>query len=202
MLNCHNHYVAATNIISKNKCIEIINWGLKHGKREVAKTFADGGPDNKSEDFRGAAGIFWIRKQEYSEIFLNAVKDINENLWKLNLTFCEPLQLSVYDPGHFYHWHVDSFIKPEDPFNLGTKTVRKLSFSVSLNDKNLNYKGGDLQIFNRITHENKVDFATIKELHSAGSIAVFPSAKDHRVTKITEGRRYSLVGWVHGPPFV
>lgn len=201
MLNCLNHYAAATNVISKDKCIEIINWGLKHGKRETPKTFADGGPDNSSADFRGATGIFWIRKKEYSDIFLNAVTEINKKLWNLDLTFCEPLQLSVYDPGHFYHWHVDSFHNPTDPFGLGTKTVRKLSFSVALNDKSLNYEGGDLQIFERITHANKVDFTTVQELHTAGSIVVFPSAKDHRVTKITKGRRYSLVGWVHGKPF-
>lgn len=38
-------------------------------------------------------------------------------------------------------------------------------------------------------------------LMKQGSIVIFPSFVTHKVSPVTEGIRYSLVGWVHGPPF-
>ena len=34
-----------------------------------------------------------------------------------------------------------------------------------------------------------------------GTAVLFPSFIQHRVTEITRGTRYSLVGWVNGKPF-
>jgi len=34
-----------------------------------------------------------------------------------------------------------------------------------------------------------------------GTLIAFPSHTLHEVTPITEGRRYSLVGWITGKPF-
>ena len=36
---------------------------------------------------------------------------------------------------------------------------------------------------------------------AAGSVIVFPSCMEHRVTPITKGTRYSVVCWFVGPPF-
>ena len=37
---------------------------------------------------------------------------------------------------------------------------------------------------------------------SSGSVIVFPSSVEHRVSPVTKGTRYSLVTWFVGPPFV
>jgi PKHD-type hydroxylase len=39
-------------------------------------------------------------------------------------------------------------------------------------------------------------------LNKTGSVIVFPSDTEHRVTPVTKGIRYSLVAWFLGPPYV
>ena len=54
------------------------------------------------------------------------------------------------------------------------------------------YKGGDLQL---IDEENQMYLAPKKR----GSIIIFDSRIRHRVRRVTEGERRSLVGWITGP---
>ena len=54
------------------------------------------------------------------------------------------------------------------------------------------YEGGELVI---CEHE---DADPVKAI---GSVIVFPSFLEHQVRKIVKGERWSLVAWVHGPPF-
>jgi PKHD-type hydroxylase len=97
--------------------------------------------------------------------------------------FGEPLQFTQYlGPGHHYDWHKD--------LGSGQYSIRKLSITVQLSDES-KYAGGDLEFFGS-------DTATPR---SRGTVVVFPSYEVHRVTPIKSGTRYSLVGWVSGPPF-
>lgn len=94
----------------------------------------------------------------------------------------EPGQVAIYpaDSTGQYDWHLDI-----GPSNLG----RKLSISIPLNSPE-EYKGGEL-MFNygqSVTQEQQ-----------CGSAIVFPSYVLHKVSPVTEGARYSLVSWAHGP---
>lgn len=117
-------------------------------------------------------------------------------------------QYTVYDKGEFYNWHIDqgisSFYKPEhnnahgfteevikDEIIPKGELVRKLSFSLQLSDED-EYKGGDLQIMD----ESESMYEVPKK---KGLLVCFDSRARHRVTKVTSGRRKSLVGWVVGP---
>ena len=93
------------------------------------------------------------------------------------------IQYSLYKPGYFYHWHTDSFFENDN--------CRKLSFSVQLSNYD-EYKGGDLQF---VDDEGKLYVAP----KTQGTIIIFDSRLRHRVKKVTEGERRSLVGWVMGP---
>jgi len=98
--------------------------------------------------------------------------------------FTEGFQFTEYNaPSGYYGKHVDSM------FN---GTVRKLSFVLQLSDPK-DYEGGELQI-----HLCGTPDVMKKE---QGTLIVFPSPTLHEVTPITEGRRYSLVGWITGKPF-
>ena len=66
---------------------------------------------------------------------------------------------------------------------------RKLSISIQLTDPS-EYEGGDFEFQNI---ENPCNFRT------QGSVLVFASHQVHRVTKISKGKRNSLVGWMEGP---
>ena len=102
--------------------------------------------------------------------------------WNYNLTNTEEIQLGKYYNGGFYGWHNDSNIISENP--------RKLSFTLLLNDSS-EFKGGKLEF------KNEKEQPTLEQ----GTIIVFPSFIEHRVTPVTSGERYSAVTWMHGPNF-
>jgi len=89
-----------------------------------------------------------------------------------------------YGKGGHYDWHTD----------LGNKVChRKLSFSLQLSDPK-DYEGGDIEWIG-----SNVDKEAIRQ---KGVITVYPSFLPHRITKVTKGTRYAIVGWIHGPTFI
>jgi PKHD-type hydroxylase len=106
--------------------------------------------------------------------------------WGYTLSRQEATQIGRYkstDEGH-YNWHIDS-TTPVDGMQ------RKLSISILLSDPS-EFEGGELQ-FKGIEDQ--------KILTKQGSIVVFPSFIEHRVTPVTKGVRYSAVTWASGPSF-
>jgi PKHD-type hydroxylase len=106
--------------------------------------------------------------------------------WGFNLGTQESTQIGRYkstDEGH-YDWHMDAFA-PQNGIQ------RKLSISILLSDPS-DFEGGELQ-FKGIEDQ--------KILTAQGSIVVFPSFIEHRVTPVTKGVRYSAVTWASGPSF-
>lgn len=102
--------------------------------------------------------------------------------------FVESLQLTHYraeNSGH-YEMHRD----------MGTRQMscRKLSLVVQLSEPD-SYEGGNLEILGIPGAEKRVS-----ETHR-GTVIAFPAYELHRVTRLTKGERWSLVAWVHGPPF-
>jgi PKHD-type hydroxylase len=96
------------------------------------------------------------------------------------------LQFTRYKEGEYYKWHTDTGSSPDT-------CCRKLSVSVQLSPETA-YEGGDLQ-FGLLDEEA----GTVSK--QQGSLIIFPSIIRHRVTPVTRGVRYSLVGWAVGPPF-
>ena len=106
--------------------------------------------------------------------------------WGFNLTGQQDTQIGRYkssDEGH-YDWHVDAFPPKEG-------IQRKLSCVILLNDAS-EFEGGQLQLKGM---EDKV------LLEKRGSIIVFPSFIEHKLTPVTKGVRYSAVVWSTGPSF-
>ncbi len=120
----------------------------------------------------------------------------------------ESMQYTVYGSGEYYGWHSDSDLsthyKPVRTGNRGTgeqiaqdfinencEKVRKLSFSLLLSDPE-DYRGGNLQL---IDESGKSYIAP----RQRGVIILFDSRTKHRVTKVTQGIRKSIVGWTVGP---
>ena len=59
--------------------------------------------------------------------------------------FLQPLQLTAYETGEFFDWHMD--------FHAGEISHRKLSVTVQLSDED-SYEGGDLQFMVNNRTEN------------------------------------------------
>ena len=79
------------------------------------------------------------------------------------------------DYDYFYDWHLDS--PPEGP--------RRLSLTLQLSDKT-EYEGGDLEF---------KEYTLNAEAYEKGSITMFDSYHEHRISPVEKGVRHSLVGW-------
>lgn len=115
------------------------------------------------------------------EFYTNAANKQGFAFNVYGLGTCQLARYSEEDQGK-YDWHVDSFSGFDMQFD------RKLTCVIFLSDPDT-YEGGALQISYR-----SEDFKLPK-----GSVIVFPSYELHRVTPVTRGVRYSLVGWAEGP---
>ena len=121
-------------------------------------------------------------------IIANHIIKANNEVWRLDLTGFNMLndnpnilRYKAEENGH-YDWH----------FDYGAAfSNRKISFSIQLSDPS-DYDGGILEIAGMPPNE---------ETRKKGTIIMFPSYVRHRVTPVTRGTRYCIVGWVHGPHF-
>ena len=118
----------------------------------------------------------------------------------------ETLQYTHYKEGQFYSWHsdtaLDTYHKPQVRFasTVGRgqeemiqsgEYVRKLSFTLQLSDPT-DYRGGEVEFLDSEGQR----FLAPKQ---RGTMIVFDSRTRHRVRKVKEGTRKSIVGWVVGP---
>lgn len=121
----------------------------------------------------------------------------------------EGVNYLIYPPGHYYHWHQDqaitSCLRPttlpsvynstiQESLVINNQWIRKISFSLQLSSPD-DYTGGDLQFHNN--NFNKEGIITAPR--EKGSLILFDSRLPHRVTKVKEGTREAIVGWVLGP---
>lgn len=158
-------------------------------KLQSANVKNDHNPNAVNKDVR-ITNIMWLDDMEailpaYQKI-QNIIHQINNTRYKFNISMLEPLQYGEYNSneGGHYDWHYDTFLR--HPGN----NVRKLSFSIGLND---DYEGGELEFF---SSDGDIKYKTEK-----GKLIMFPSFISHRVNPVTKGTRKSIVGWVHGPNF-
>ena len=114
---------------------------------------------------------------------LKYIDAINQTYFKFDLNgmiIQDRLNLFEYNIGDKYDWHFD--------MGHDVLSTRKLSFSIQLSDEK-SYDGGNLEFLPSMS----CDF-----IRQKGTLCVFPSYWTHRVTEITQGTRYCIVGWVHG----
>ena len=171
--------------LSTKECEDIIEWG---NKQEMDPGTTVGTNNNyrivdtcKIPDDK----FGWLYDRLAKEILI-----INEMNYKYDLIgMLESINLLRYvvkkDVKGKYDWHID----------CGGKTLkmRKISAVVQLNDGN-EYNGCELQF------SNGGDPVPCNA-KSQGDLITFPSWKNHRITEIISGERYSLICWISGPPF-
>ena len=107
------------------------------------------------------------------------INDINDRYFNFDINQFEPLQFTSYD--------MDCTMG-----RLHKTASRKLSITIQLTD-GIDYQGGDLLLY--------PGSQAIKAPKGLGQLVCFPSFVVHEVTPVTQGTRYSLVTWVHGPLF-
>ena len=117
---------------------------------------------------------------------LELIRQANESRYHFDLSgfmnYDAPLVLE-YSKGCHYNWHID----------VGKSVPnRKLSYTIQLSKPD-EYEGGDLEFLGTDVKQ--------EAFRQQGVCIMFPSFLAHKVNKIKSGKRFSIVGWVHGPTF-
>ncbi len=170
----------AKNFLTAEECNKLI---ALTGKTDFVKGEAKS--DNGVTSIRNSKVIFMKPDPDNMWLFerLEAAMNHLNGAYKYDLLgFYEGVQIASYSNAGKYDWHID--------LGRGASTSRKLSMSIQLSDPDT-YEGGELEFGN-------VDQQTDRAI---GTLIVFPSFLQHRVTPITSGTRHSCVAWVHGEPF-
>ena len=176
----NNLFHIRENIVSDDFCNEIIENG-------EAKIFENGKVETDNNLSRSSK-VSWINDTKYKTPLSQFIQSANtESNWNFSLKEFEELQYTLYNVGDHYDWHHDCHNKPYE-----NKTIRKLSFTLCLNDE---YEGGNFNIWDADPRDTK-NLKTIKL--KKGEMLVFPSHLWHKVDKVTKGTRKVLVGWVVG----
>lgn len=179
----HNTFWLWEGVLSKEFCeaaLNEIDWSAAVEGTITAHNIID--PTKRRSD------VFWQHSmQPLGCVARTYAETANyEANWRYALENQEKTQITRYkstDEG-FYDWHMDA-----DAPHDGVQ--RKLSISILLNDAS-EFEGGILQ-FKGMEDRNV--------LTKRGSVIVFPSFIEHKVTPVTKGVRYSAVTWVSGPAF-
>jgi PKHD-type hydroxylase len=168
-----------TGIFSAEECQRIM--GLSGHRRQRAGAMMYARPNIRKST------IAWIDIQEDSEWLYEKVWNTFQavNRWfRFDLFgLVDEIQFARYSVGDGFGWHLDA--------GGGQTSTRKLSMSVQLCDDD-EYSGGDLEV---------CACPQLDPRRRRGTIIVFPSFLAHQVTPVTQGTRYSLVAWAHGPAF-
>lgn len=178
------------SIWTAEACEQVIDMGLKLPLEEGRIGFDD--PQN--DEYRKSY-IRWAYPQgDWVQVFeeiKNFFDQANRNAFGFDVDFIPSIQFTEYDgtEGGKYDWHTDVNWFDTRP------THRKLSMVIQLSDPSA-YEGGNLEIQPLMGSgpENE-------SLRERGSVIVFPSFLQHRVTQVTSGKRFSLVVWNEGPKF-
>ena len=172
-------YILFDKALSKEFCDFIIADTAWH---EADKAKVDRDNSSVKDDVSRITDILWQELYTPIGCVLQAYLAKANEVWNYNVHRMEKVQMSRYQVGGHYNWHIDS----KAPIN---DEQRKLSIVMLLND---NFEGGGLEIE---SHRGE------NVLKSQGDIVVFPSFLQHKVMPVTEGTRFTAVSWAYGPTF-
>ena len=165
---------------------------------EIPQHIASVGGESKTDNIQDtrSSTVKWIPKSSewdwLYERMLYLAEDANKALWNFDLISApEQIQYTEYHASEFghYNWHQDIMDGEQ-----GSK--RKVSITIQLSDSD-DYKGGDLEISTGGSTSGELG-SNIVCPRGLGVGVLFPSYMMHRVSKVTEGTRKSLVIWVGG----
>jgi|TARA_Y100000310_G_scaffold188929_1_gene188892 PKHD-type hydroxylase len=182
-----HRYYYRNKAISEKDCDEFID---KHKDAEFTKGLLNpNDPKNNEKVAYRNSKVHWLENNDLLVRTLwSHILEMNQNFWQLNIDGYQTAQLTKYDDGCYYEWHKDAF------YEYGR--TRKLTAVLQLS-KPEDYKGCELQLFYG-ADESEEEI----QIKGQGSIIMFKSDEWHRVTKLTEGTRYSLVLWAMGPQLI
>ena len=190
-MNFNNNYCAFKKGLPKEFCDKVLALTTHKNKASVS--------DNDTT--KRISNITWLDESWIYETLKPYIDKANKDSgWNLQWDYTEKAQLTEYEKGQYYTWHIDQLDKPygEKYGKDWQGKIRKLSVTVTLSDPE-DYEGGRLEFYTSTPYEQKV--ISCDQILDKGSLVVFPSFIWHQVTPITKGTRKSLVLWNLGYPY-
>ena len=176
-------------IFSPEQCQDTINIGHQQKQEEALVGHKDG-KAGKHDTKKRITTISWIpfsKMPEMYKLIEKTMKQVNGNHFGYEgMTITEPAQFTEYPKGGFYDWHMDAEVNCQFQ-----PPVRKISMTILLSPPH-EFEGGDLEF---MAEGNKPPNLI------QGQAIFFCSWIRHRVAKVKNGVRRSLVMWFGGPPF-
>ena len=163
--------------IPKTRCEEWLNILKKEVLLQDATTFS------KHDTTYRNTKIGWTDNPDIKNNLQAFLNEANRNVFNFDINYIPSIQFGEYGEGCLYEWHHDVDWESTKVYD------RKLSIAVQLTDSS-EYDGGDFE-FRYLQKPS--------QFKEQGSVLVFPSYQEHRVTKILSGTRHSLVCWAEGP---
>lgn len=176
--------------LSSSKCDELIQRGLQLPSQSASIGFDQDHVDNSYR----VSTIRWFyapENKDIVDILMQHAVSANRDMFGFDISMgAHELQFTEYHgkSNGKYDWHHDVWWENSRAHD------RKLSVVIQLSDPS-SYEGGNFEF--RMAHDSN----QLAPFKTRGSVIVFPSFFEHRVTPVTSGTRYSLVTWVDGPKF-
>ena len=178
-----NHAKSETGVLTAEECETVKSNAMAVGLSRVTVRTPQGEGYSRKRKFHSA---FLKRNPDtdwlYERIFAKT-GEINTEFWRFELDGLQELEVIRYQPGQYFEWHTD--VRPGDP--------RKVTCVVNLSPDKSYWRGG-LRV--KGTHVGK----EIAPLQGAGTW--FPSYLPHQATAPWWGKRWVLVAFITGPPWV
>lgn len=166
---------ATTPLLTSSQCEGLISWANASPRwvDYTAEAVHENGIRQLTQDLDAKEHM-----ELYQKVWSSMMK-VNAKTWLFDIDkWQQPLRIAKYEVGYHHDWHLDYTDDDES----------KLAMSVPLNAE---YEGGELQL---------LEVPEVKQV-STGRAVFFPGYHGHRVTPITKGVRYVLLGWFTGPRF-
>lgn len=194
-----NSYQIFTSAFNDQFCDHIINTAMLYPEQSgvIGSHDSSTGENLSKLDFSVRnSTIRWIdvyAHREINTILNDYVNAVNSKMFNFDVSFgFDSLQYTEYNGNteakQFYNWHMDC-LHDNAIFD------RKITAVVQLSHPE-DYEGGVFEIdaVARPAFE-------LSRFAPRGSLLIFPSYLQHRVTPVTKGIRRSLVSWYNGPRF-
>ena len=175
------------SFLTKSQCEDLINY-FEQNQSQDSELAGQYDKNIMNKEVRNTEEMIYTDEKMLSKIKM-VLELSNISTYHYNIQEMSSVKLLKYGVGGRYKWHTDCGAKET--------STRKLTAIIQLSDEN-DYQGGDLEFgITDKTGQNNYT-ATRKQ----GSIIIFPAFLSHRVTPITEGKRYSMLSWMLGDTFV
>tara|TARA_B100001741_G_C16310205_1_gene485476 strand:+ start:99 stop:707 length:609 start_codon:yes stop_codon:yes gene_type:complete len=197
-----NHYWWIPEALTQQQCDQIDHAAAS--TQQIEGIHFGGEQDHRTSQ------ISWIYDDAISDMICAWMRQANKQAgWQYDLQIPEAVQYTRYLEDGQYEWHIDGnqdqyaartlvpLAPNPTPLNVTSNpqlqgTVRKLSATINLSNPE-DYEGGELQL-------RCYDQLHIFNEAPRGSMVVFPSFMEHRVTSVTSGQRRAAVVWYNGAP--